>query len=128
MGKYICKNSIRCRKQKHNLANFHLGDELNFLLTMKSYRPPIIRCTDTPPAARPESTSCQAILDTMNASSAQTIFGAVGVPEVEEYLPQVLTEREDHDSISIWAHSLIAVSSYSYGYMLHHCRHDCAGS
>ena len=31
----------------------------------------------------------------MKASTMQTRFGAVGVTGVQEYLPQVLTERKD---------------------------------
>ena len=70
------------------------AEENNFQLTMKSYNPPFIRCSNTAPAARPVSTSCQVIINTMKASVDLTTFGAVGIFGVEEYLPQVLTERE----------------------------------
>ncbi|CAD6587534.1 MAG: hypothetical protein ASARMPRED_003174 [Alectoria sarmentosa] len=70
------------------------AEENNFQLTMKSYSPPFIRCSNTAPAARPVSTSCQVIINTMKASVDLTTFGAVGIFGVEEYLPQVLTERK----------------------------------
>lgn len=67
---------------------------MNFLFTIRAYEPPSIRCSNTPPAARPESPSCQTILDNMKVTVAPTTFGAAGIPDVEEHLPQTLTERE----------------------------------
>ncbi|KAM0796842.1 hypothetical protein BDR22DRAFT_892781 [Usnea florida] len=56
-----------------------MGDEKNFLFTVQAYTPPFIRCTNTPPAQRPVTASCQTILNTMKASDATTTFGAVGI-------------------------------------------------
>ena len=60
---------------------------------MQAYRPPFLRCSDTPAAERPVSTACQTIIDNMFASAAQTTFGARGVPDVEQHLPLELYER-----------------------------------
>lgn len=78
-----------------------MGDEGNFIFTVQAYNPPFIRCTNTPPALRPVTASCQTILNTMNASTAKTTFGAAGVADVDETLPQVLTEPTGQCTITI---------------------------
>lgn len=80
---------------------FDMADEMNFLFTMRVYSPPFIRCSNTPPAARPESPSCQTILNTMKVTIAPTKFGAVGIADVDEHLPQTLTEPTGKCSITI---------------------------
>ena len=61
---------------------------------MTAYRPPFTRCANTPPAARPVSSACQKIIDTMDIDNAEAIFGARGVQGVRFELPMVLTDRE----------------------------------
>ena len=61
---------------------------------MRSYSPSFTRCPSTPPAARPVSSACQKIIDTMNADTDQITFGAQGVADVQVHLPLVLTDRE----------------------------------
>lgn len=73
---------------------YDMGDESNFVFAVKSYRPPYIRCANTPPASRPVSKSCQTILNTMKASTGTTRSGVAGLPDVDEHLPQFLTERK----------------------------------
>ena len=75
---------------------------------MQAYRPPFTRCSNTPPAARPVTTACQTIIDTMNAATDQTTFGARNVEDVQQHLPMVLTEREHLDpfGIDIWKDAL----------------------
>ena len=93
MGKST-REKPRTRSNPQMNADQQIGDERNFLFTVQAYTPPFIRCTNTPPARRPVTASCQTILNTMKASDAKTAFGAVGVPDVDESLPQVLTDRE----------------------------------
>ena len=92
MGKSPRENSSTRRNAQIN-TNQRTGDEGNFLFTVQAYTPPFIRCTNTPPAQRPLTASCQTILNTMKASDAKTTFGAAGVADVDETLPQVLTDR-----------------------------------
>ena len=73
-----------------------LGLERNFLVTVRSYRPPIIRCREATPAQQPVSEACATILSTMNATEGKVIFGPAGATGVQEVLPQVLTERKYH--------------------------------
>lgn len=80
---------------KERMLTYQTGDERNFLFTVQSYAPPFIRCTDTPPGQRPETTACQTILNGMKVSEDRTTFGAVGILGVDEHLPQVLTDRKD---------------------------------
>ena len=70
------------------------GEEGNFDIIIREYIPPFTRCANTPAAARPSTTACQQIIDTMNAGTDQTTFGAQGVAGVQVHLPMVLTDRE----------------------------------
>ena len=76
---------------------------------MQAYRPPFTRCPNTPPAARPVTTACQTIIDTMDAATDQTTFGARNVEDVQQHLPMVLTEREYLDlfGIDVWKDALL---------------------
>ena len=63
----------------------------------------------------------------MKVTVAPTTFGAVGIADVEEYLPQILTEREkssQYGSIELVFANEACTSSYWK--MLHHYRHDGA--
>jgi len=79
------------------------ADEENFQVTLQAYKPPFIRCTRAPARSRPDSGSCQMIINTMSASTEQRRFGAVGVEGVQDQLPMVLTERKDQP----WQHGFL---------------------
>ena len=70
------------------------AQEGNLEIKLNAYRPPFTRCANTPPAARPVSSACQKIIDTMNIDNAETTFGARGVQGVRFELPMVLRDRE----------------------------------
>ena len=70
------------------------GDEETFVLTVRRNNPPFIRCAGAPASQRPQTSACQTILNNMKASTGQTSFGARGIPDVDETLPQTLTERK----------------------------------
>ena len=82
-------------------ADSDSGREGNFEIIVREYNPPFTRCSNTPPAARPVSSACQKIIDTMNAGTDQTTFGAQGVADVQVHLPMVLTDRESSPCLLI---------------------------
>lgn len=106
MGRLFSESPVRTVSSKESqLLTYSLADERNFQVTIRAYKPPFVRCQDTVPASRPSSKACATILDTMNASARQTTFGARGVADVDEYLPQLLTDRKIHfpkRSVSAW--------------------------
>ncbi|CAD6588144.1 MAG: hypothetical protein ASARMPRED_003407 [Alectoria sarmentosa] len=73
-------------------SSAHIGVEENFLVTVRSNRPPLIKCREAAPAQEPVSEACASILNTMNATEEKVIFGPAGASGVQEVLPQVLTE------------------------------------
>lgn len=95
LGTFSCVYRVRETHHNYYLLSRVSADEANLAISLRVYKPPFIRCTEASPAMRPNSKSCETILDTMKASTGRTIFGAVGVADVQEQLPQVLTERED---------------------------------
>lgn len=95
--------------EEAQLLTYLPADEGNFMLTMRAYEPPFVRCQDTVPASQPFSKACATVLNNMNASTEQTTFGARGVADVQEYLPQLLTDCKHHfpKSRSRWWLSVI---------------------
>ena len=59
-----------------------------------AYTPPFTRCANTLTPARPLSSACQNIIDTMPIDNVQSTFGARGVEGVTFVLPILLTDRE----------------------------------
>ena len=73
---------------------FLAQQEGNLEIKVHAYRPPFTRCVNTPALARPVSSACGQIIDTINLSAAETSFGARGVGAVGFELPIVLRDRE----------------------------------
>ena len=95
MGMSIPDVAIIQSKKKNLITKPRTGDEENFLVAVKAYTPPFIRCTNTPQGQAPVTAACKTILNYMKASTVNTTFGAVGVEEVDEHLPQVISDRKN---------------------------------
>lgn len=70
----------------------NLGLERNFVMTLRSYVPPFIKCRESPPAQQPVTEACATILSTMQATEERVVFGPASTSDVQEVLPRMLTE------------------------------------
>ena len=68
-----------------------IGVEGALEMKLSAYTPPFTRCAGS---ARPVSSACRHIIDTMNMGDVKATFGARGVEGVRFELPIVLTDRE----------------------------------